>query len=64
MNWKNHKFSFINIKFIFINLWDEKGWEGKTAEDYYIYATPTMFLVDKENKIISKPMTINELGKL
>ncbi len=44
-----------------INVSDLKGWEGKAATDYFIYATPTMFLVDKDKKIISKPMTFDEL---
>lgn len=47
-----------------INVSDLKGWEGKAANDYYIYATPTMFLLDKDKKIISKPITINELMNL
>ncbi len=44
-----------------INVSDLKGWDGKAANDYFIYATPTMFLVDKDSKIIGKPMTIDEL---
>jgi thiol-disulfide isomerase/thioredoxin len=44
-----------------LNVSDLKGWDGKAANDYFIYATPTMFLVDKEKKIIGKPMTIDEL---
>jgi thiol-disulfide isomerase/thioredoxin len=44
-----------------INVSDLKGWDGKVACDFYIYATPTMFIVDKEKKIISKPTAINEI---
>lgn len=47
-----------------INVSDLKGWEGNAANDYYIYATPTMFLLDRERKIIGKPMTFNELKNL
>jgi thiol-disulfide isomerase/thioredoxin len=43
------------------NVSDLKGWEGKAPNDYFIYATPTMFLVDKEKKIIGKPMTFDEI---
>lgn len=43
------------------NLADLKGWEGNAANDYYIYATPTMFLLDKGKKIISKPISFDEL---
>ncbi len=45
----------------FINVSDQKGWDGKASAEYFIYATPTMFLVDREGKIIGKPMTIDEL---
>jgi hypothetical protein len=37
---------------------------GTTASNYFIYATPTMILLDKERRIISKPATIEELTKL
>jgi hypothetical protein len=43
---------------------DPKGWGGRVASDYYIYATPTMISVDKERKIIAKPLTIEELQKV
>jgi peroxiredoxin len=47
-----------------INCADFAGWEGKAAQDYYIYATPTMILLNKDKKIMGKPKTIKELNKL
>ncbi|MCK4677219.1 MAG: redoxin domain-containing protein [Bacteroidales bacterium] len=51
-----------------INCSDYKGWNSQAAVDYNIYATPTMFLLDKERNIITKPITYRELmielGKL
>lgn len=44
-----------------INVSDQKGWEGKAASDYFIYATPTMFLVDKNLKLIGMPKTVEEV---
>lgn len=44
-----------------VNVSDGLGWDGKASSDYSIYATPTMFLLDKEKKIIAKPMNIDEL---
>lgn len=44
-----------------INVSDLKGWGGKAAIDYYIYATPTMFLVDKNLKLIGMPKSVEEL---
>jgi len=46
------------------NLNDQNGWDGTVASDYYIYATPTMFLLDEEKMIISKPTTYSELTNL
>jgi len=53
---------FIRINNLdWINVSDIKGWDGKAATDYFIYATPTMFLVDKEKKLVGMPKTIEEL---
>jgi len=41
-----------------------KGWDGDAATNYFIYATPTMFLVDREMKIFGKPMTFEDVNKL
>lgn len=43
-----------------INCSEPEKWDGKVATEYNIYATPTMFLLDKENQIISKPLTFND----
>ncbi|MBI3189983.1 MAG: TlpA family protein disulfide reductase [Ignavibacteriales bacterium] len=62
---KNDWLNFIktnNLRWVNVN--DSKGWAGDAASDYFIYATPTMFLVDKEKKIIAKPLTVEDLQKL
>ncbi|PIS44229.1 MAG: hypothetical protein COZ80_09525 [Ignavibacteria bacterium CG_4_8_14_3_um_filter_37_9] len=57
--WKN----FIEKNHLnFINGSDLKSWDGDAAQKYFIYATPTMFLLDSAKKIIAKPMTVEELG--
>ena len=45
----------------YLNVSDQKGWDGKAAGDYFIYATPTMFLLDSNKKIIGKPVNYDEL---
>jgi len=56
---------FVNAKCPnLMNVSDLKGWDGKASNDYYIYATPTMFLVDQERKIIAKPTTIDEVQNM
>jgi len=57
--WKN----FVEKnKLDFINVSELKSWDGTAANEYFIYATPTMFLLDKQKRIIAKPLTIGELG--
>ncbi len=43
------------------NICDTKAWDGKSAIDFYIYATPTMFLLDKNKIILSKPIEYEEV---
>lgn len=53
---------FINSnELAWINVSDLNGWNGKAVLDYYIYATPTMFLVDRSKKLIGKPSNIEDL---
>lgn len=40
---------------------DSEGVRSKVAGDYYVLATPTMFLLDKEKKIIAKPENAEQL---
>ena len=60
-----NKFEWINFikgnNLNWYNVSDLKGWDSEVAESYFIYATPTMFLLDKDKKIIAKPITIEEL---
>lgn len=46
------------------NVIDAQGWGGRPASEYYIYATPTMILLDRDRKIIGKPMTVEEVEGL
>ncbi len=47
-----------------INVSDLEGWNGKAVADYYIYATPSMFLVDMKLKIIGLPVNTEEFESL
>ncbi|MEN8157860.1 MAG: TlpA disulfide reductase family protein, partial [Bacteroidota bacterium] len=42
---------------------DPLGWHGKVPTDYHIYATPSMFLLDGERKIVSRPVTFRQFRK-
>jgi thiol-disulfide isomerase/thioredoxin len=58
---KAYKSALDNGHYSWINGSELKGWDGKTAVDYNVYATPTMFLLDRNKVIISKPITYQEL---
>jgi len=60
--WKNGVFK-LGMESWF-NLSDLKEWDGKVATDYNVYATPTMFIIDKNRKILAKPVTSVDLAKL
>lgn len=40
----------------FINTCDYKGWESPNVKNYYVFATPSIFVLDAENKILAKPL--------
>jgi peroxiredoxin len=48
-------------KLTWINCCDLQFWNGKAVNDYNIYATPTMFLLDRKKVILAKPITFQEL---
>jgi thiol-disulfide isomerase/thioredoxin len=47
--------------YVWASVSDLKGWDSSAAIDYNIYATPTMFLLDKAKNIVAKPITRSEL---
>ncbi len=53
-----------NNNFDWINATDRSGWGSKAAKDYYIYATPTMFLADRDLKLITMPKSIGEIKQM
>ncbi|MFH0759063.1 MAG: TlpA disulfide reductase family protein [Bacteroidota bacterium] len=42
---------------------DHLGWNGKVPGDYHIYATPSMFLLDREQKILARPVNMKSFRK-
>ena len=36
------------------------GWNGKVPADYHIYATPSLFLLDRHQTILAKPTSLNQ----
>ncbi|MCU4176469.1 TlpA family protein disulfide reductase [Carboxylicivirga sp. N1Y90] len=46
----------VNSNYPWFNLNEPYKWDGEVATAYNLYATPTMFLLDEENKILAKPI--------
>ncbi len=47
--------------FSFISYCDFKEWETAAAKDYYVFSTPTLFLLDSDNKIVLRPNSIKQV---
>ena len=54
---KNEFEKFI-APFPFYSACDYKKWETQAAKDFYVSSSPTLFLLDSNNKIILRPATI------
>ena len=60
--WKN---AISDLKIgAWFNLCDFQEWDGEVTTEYNIYATPTLFIIDKNRKIVATPVTTNDLAKL
>ena len=52
--------SFSGI-FPFISMCDYKKWNSEAVNDYYVFATPTFFMMDKDLKIILRPNSVKQI---
>lgn len=48
--------------FPWISSCDYKSWEGKNARDYCVFGTPTMYLLDSNQKIVLKPISPEQIN--
>ncbi len=47
--------------FSWIDCLEDTGWNSELANDYFLYATPTMILLDKEKRVLALPRTSAEV---
>lgn len=47
--------------FPFFSTCDYKKWDSKAAEDYHIFATPTMFLLNSNHEIVLRPNNVKQV---
>jgi thiol-disulfide isomerase/thioredoxin len=55
------EFAEFAARFPFISTTDYKKWESKMVKDYYIFGTPSMFLLDKDRKIVLRPSSVQQV---
>jgi hypothetical protein len=47
----------------FISSCDYLKWNSIPVKDYFVYGTPSMFLLNKSNQIISRPTSVDQITK-
>ncbi|MCT4579988.1 MAG: thioredoxin-like domain-containing protein [Flavobacteriales bacterium] len=59
----NNKEDYISFvkDFPFLSTCDFKQWDTQAAKDYHVFSTPTMFLLDRENNIVLRPNSIEQV---
>lgn len=55
------EFEKFTAPFPFYSACDYKKWDTQAAKDYYVSSSPTLFLLDSNNKIILRPPTVASL---
>ena len=60
---EDNKSNFVNFSktFPFPSFSDNKKWDGKIVKDYYVFSTPTMFLLDSKRKILLRPSSVKQM---
>jgi thiol-disulfide isomerase/thioredoxin len=46
----------------FISTCDYKKWDSQPVNDYHVFATPTIYLLDNNHRILLKPNSVNHLS--
>jgi hypothetical protein len=47
--------------FPFISTTDFMKWEGKAVKDYYVFGTPTFYLLDEKRTIVLRPNSVKQI---
>jgi thiol-disulfide isomerase/thioredoxin len=45
----------------FLSYCDTKKWDSPPVQDFYVFGTPTMFLLDRDRKILLRPTSVNQM---
>lgn len=58
-----NSFSSFTKDLPFVTSCDFEGWEGQNVTSYYVFATPTIYIVDQNSKIVAKIYTAIDAAK-
>lgn len=47
--------------FPFMSMCDYKKWDSEIVKDYYVFATPTMYILDNQRKILLRPNSVQQV---
>ena len=58
-----NKEQFVNFAkdFPFISISDLKKWNSPIANDYYVFGTPTIYLLDQKREILLRPISVQQM---
>jgi thiol-disulfide isomerase/thioredoxin len=56
-----NQFTEFAKSFPFLSYSDLKKWQSPIANDYYVFGTPTIFLLDKNRKILLRPNSVKQM---
>jgi hypothetical protein len=54
-------FTDFTISFPFPSYSDLKKWDSYIVKDYYVFSTPTTFILDNNRKIILRPNSVKQM---
>jgi thiol-disulfide isomerase/thioredoxin len=58
---KKEDFNNFASKFPFLSYCDYKKWNSPVAKEYYVFGTPTMFLLDSKREIVLRPNSVQQM---
>jgi len=58
---KKEDFNNFASKFPFLSYCDYKKWNSPVVKEYYVFGTPTMFLLDSKRQIVLRPNSVQQM---
>ncbi|MFN6037769.1 MAG: thioredoxin-like domain-containing protein [Bacteroidota bacterium] len=58
---KETDFKSFAANFPFISICDYKKWSGSVVQDYYVFGTPTIFLLNDKREILLRPNSVKQM---